>query len=157
MTPSGHDSVLSFETRLDLSDNASYLPSSLFLPRSGRFSRKQHATFVHQLLLRRNGLDSLEIYTKALSQFKHHLMELSLRENHFKKFPPQIVMFENLVSLSLAQNLLQHVEIGVLPRLGRLQWLNLGHNRLENLPADLFQCRELRGLNLESNQFKGMP
>ncbi|KAI8370226.1 hypothetical protein BD560DRAFT_446942 [Blakeslea trispora] len=145
---SEQDSALSFEARLDLSDNASL---------SGRFNRKQNTTSVHQLLLRRNELDSLDIYAKALSQFKQHLTELSLRENQFKEFPSQVLMFESLVSLSLAQNVLQHIETGILSQLAHLQWLNLGHNRLTTLPADLFQCRELRGLNLENNQFKTFP
>lgn len=108
---------------------------------------------MQQLLLRRNRLDSLRIYAKALSQLKQHLNELSLRENNFVKFPIEVTVLKNLTSLSLANNQLEVIESDTLAQLPNLQWLNLSHNQLRELPVDLVCCHYLRGLDLENNNF----
>lgn len=130
------------------------LPSNLFQPRSTFFNRKQNAPGVQQLLLRRNQLDSLRIYEKALQQLKQHLTELSLRENNFVTFPPEITVLKNLTSLSLANNQLTTIESDTLSQLLNLQWLNLCNNRLTTLPVDIVCCHHLRGLDLENNHFE---
>ncbi|GAN09216.1 small GTP-binding protein [Mucor ambiguus] len=140
-------------TKLDLSDSSSYLPSNLFLPRNSFFNRKQSTPGVQQLLLRRNQLDSLQSYAKALVQFKQNLTELSLRENNFSQFPIEILVLKNLTSLSLANNQLEVIHKDVLSQLPNLQWLNLAHNRLTELPVDIVCCHHLRGLDLDSNNF----
>jgi Leucine-rich repeat (LRR) protein len=104
-------------------------------------------------LLRRNRLDSLRIYAKALTQLKQYLTELSLRENNFVKFPIEITVLKNLTSLSLANNQLETIESDTLSQLPNLQWLNLSHNQLKDLPVDLVCCHHLRGLDLENNNF----
>ncbi|KAK4514230.1 glycogenin glucosyltransferase [Mucor velutinosus] len=144
-------------TKLDLSDSSSYLPSNLFQPRNSFFNRKQTTPGVQQLLLRRNQLDSLQTYAKALLQFKQHLTELSLRENNFSQFPIEILVLKNLTSLSLANNQLEVIHKDILSQLPNLQWLNLAHNRLTELPVDIVCCHYLRGLDLESNNFSSFP
>ncbi|KAL7316106.1 hypothetical protein PS15m_005244 [Mucor circinelloides] len=144
-------------TKLDLSDSSSYLPSNLFQPRNSFFNRKQNTPVIQQLLLRRNQLDSLQTYAKALLQFKQHLTELSLRENNFSQFPTEILVLKNLTSLSLANNQLEAIHKDVLSQLPNLQWLNLAHNQLTELPVDIVCCHHLRGLDLESNNFSSFP
>jgi Leucine-rich repeat (LRR) protein len=127
----------------------------LFQPRNFFFNRnnKQSTTGVQQLLLRRNRLDSLQAYAKALLQFKQHLTELSLRENNFVQFPAEILVLKNLTSLSLAFNQLETIERDTLSQLINLQWLNLSHNKLKDLPIDIVCCHQLRGLDLENNNY----
>jgi Leucine-rich repeat (LRR) protein len=127
----------------------------LFQPRNFFFSRnsKQSTSGVQQLLLRRNRLDSLQAYAKALLEFKQHLTELSLRENSFSQFPTEILVLKNLTSLSLAFNQLETIERGMLSELSNLQWLNLSNNKLKDLPIDIVCCHQLRGLDLENNDF----
>ncbi|CEP12477.1 hypothetical protein [Parasitella parasitica] len=144
-------------TKLDLSDSASYLPSNLFQPRSSFFNRKSSTPGVQQLLMRRNQLNSLQIYAKALIQLKEHLTELSLRENNFSQFPMEILALKNLTTLSLANNQLEVINKDVLSQLPNLQWLNLAHNRLAQLPVDIVCCHYLRGLDLENNNFSAFP
>ncbi|KAI7873253.1 uncharacterized protein EV154DRAFT_607274 [Mucor mucedo] len=145
-------------TKLDLSDSSSYLPSNLFQPRTTFFNRnKQNAPGVQQLLLRRNRLDSLAIYAKALAQLKLHLTELSLRENNFSKFPVEITVLKNLTCLSLANNQLQSIDHDILSQLSSLQWLNLSNNQLSELPLDIVCCHHLRGLDLENNNISKFP
>ncbi|KAI8637888.1 hypothetical protein BD408DRAFT_447243 [Parasitella parasitica] len=144
-------------TKLDLSDSASYLPSNLFQQRSSFFNRKTSTPGVQQLLLRRNQLNSLQKYAKALIQLKEHLTELSLRENNFSQFPFEILILKNLTSLSLANNQLEVINKDVLSQLPNLQWLNLAHNRLTQLPVDIVCCHYLRGLDLENNNFSTFP
>lgn len=105
-------------------------------------------------MLRRNRLESLAIYAKALGQLKQHLAELSLRENNFKRFPSEVTLLKNLTSLSLANNRLQVIEPEMLSPLVHLQWLNLSHNQLTGLPLDIVCCHHLRGLDLENNLIK---
>lgn len=130
------------------------LPSNLFQPKSTFFNRKQSAPAVQQLLLRRNRLDSLSNYAKALAQLKQHLTELSLRENNFTKFPSEITVLKNLTSLSLSNNQLTFIESDTLSQLTNLQWLNLCNNKLTELPVDMVCCHHLRGLDLENNNFE---
>ncbi|KAI8076385.1 uncharacterized protein B0P05DRAFT_545666 [Gilbertella persicaria] len=156
MASSSNGLAVSFETKLDLSDSGSFLPSSLFLPRTSYFNQK-NAAQIQQLLLRRNRLESLKAYEKALMQFKQHLIELSLRENSLGQFPHEVLMFDHLISLSLAHNALTCIDMGILPRLPHLQWLNLSHNQLETLPSDLVCCHQLRGLDLENNHIQTFP
>lgn len=104
-------------------------------------------------MLRRNRLDSLQAYAKALLQFKQHLTELSLRENNFVQFPAEILVLKNLTSLSLAFNQLETIERDTLSQLINLQWLNLSHNKLKDLPIDIVCCHQLRGLDLENNNY----
>ncbi|GAA5801849.1 hypothetical protein HPULCUR_007304 [Helicostylum pulchrum] len=144
-------------TKLDLSDSSSYLPSNLFQPRTTFFNRKQTSSGIQQLLLRRNRLDSLRIYAKALSQLKQHLTELSLRENNFMTFPGEVAVLKNLTSLSLANNRLKIIENEMLSSLIHLQWLNLSHNQLTELPLDIVCCHHLRGLDLEDNLISSFP
>ena len=131
------------------------LPSNLFQPKTNLFNCKQNAPGVQQLLLRRNRLDSLKNYAKALIQLKQHLTELSLRENNFSRFPIEITVLKNLTSLSLANNQLVMIENDTLSQLTHLQWLNLCNNRLVELPLDLISCHHLRGIDLENNAFEG--
>lgn len=86
-------------------------------------------------------------------QFKQHLTELSLRENNFSQFPIEILALKNLTSLSLANNQLEIINKDVLSQLPSLQWLNLAHNRLTELPVDIVCCHHLRGIDLEGNNF----
>ncbi|KAI9336035.1 hypothetical protein BD770DRAFT_415851 [Pilaira anomala] len=144
-------------TKLDLSDSSSYLPSNLFQPRTSFFNRKPNNPGIQQLLLRRNRLESLAIYAKALGQLKQYLAELSLRENNFKQFPPEVTLLKNLTSLSLANNRLQVIEPEMLSSLVHLQWLNLSNNQLTGLPLDIVCCHHLRGLDLENNLIKNFP
>lgn len=130
------------------------LPSNLFQPRSTFFNRKQNSPGVQQLLLRRNRLESLHIYEKALQQLKQHLTELSLRENNFTTFPIEITVLQNLTSLSLANNHITSIEIDTISQLSNLQWLNLCNNKLKELPVDIVRCHHLRGLDLENNNFE---
>lgn len=135
---------------------SSSLPSNLFQPRNFFFNRNnsnQSRSGVQQLLLRRNRLDSLQSYAKAILQLKQYLTELSLRENNFSQFPTEVLVLKNLTSLSLAFNRLETIERDTLSQLVNLQWLNLSHNKLKDLPIDIVCCHQLRGLDLEDNTF----
>jgi Leucine-rich repeat (LRR) protein len=81
------------------------------------------------------------------------LSELSLRENNFSQFPIEILVLKNLTSLSLANNQLEVIDKDILSQLPNLQWLNLAHNRLTELPVDIVCCHHLRGIDLEGNNF----
>ncbi|KAI8880782.1 L domain-like protein, partial [Backusella circina FSU 941] len=112
---------------------------------------------IQQLLLRRNRLESLKIYSKAIGHFKKSLTELSLRENNFTQFPQEILILTNLTSLSLASNQIEFIEQGLLSKLTSLQWLNLSGNQLSYLPSDILCCHFLRGIDLENNSFEKFP
>jgi Leucine-rich repeat (LRR) protein len=133
------------------------LPSNLFQPRNAFFNRNQATVEIQQLLLRRNRLESLKIYSKAISHFKKSLTELSLRENNFTKFPQEILILTNLTSLSLASNQIQFIEEGLFSKLTNLQWINLSGNHLSCLPSDIVCCHFLRGIDLENNAFESKP
>lgn len=129
------------------------LPSNLFQSRNTFFNRKQNTPKVQQLLLRQNRLTSLSIYAKAITQFQHHLTELSLRENLLFEFPQEITILKNLTTLSLANNQLEKIQNGTLSQFPNLLWLNISHNKLSELPTDIICCHRLRGLDIQSNKF----
>ncbi|KAI7874549.1 L domain-like protein, partial [Lichtheimia hyalospora FSU 10163] len=112
---------------------------------------------IKQLLLRQNGLTTLEAYGKAFLAMRHYLRELSLKENRLEKVPPEILPLASLTSLSLASNQISSIEEDVLSRLKHLQWLSLSCNELVTLPNDLVDCRKLKGLDIHSNNFQVMP
>ncbi|KAI8370719.1 uncharacterized protein BYT42DRAFT_617238 [Radiomyces spectabilis] len=141
--------------KLDLSESAMPLPANLFQPKSSLFCRKSQP--VEQLLLRRNRLTCLKKYAKALHSFRHHLLELSLRDNLLLKFPIEIMSLKQLTTLSLSNNALTVIETQLLPHLPHMQWLSLGGNQLKDLPSDIVCCRHLKGLDLQNNQFEVFP
>ncbi|KAI9495272.1 hypothetical protein BDB00DRAFT_870717 [Zychaea mexicana] len=162
-------------TRIDLSNNTELLPNDLLqrLPacttplarklghhsssnnnNSNDSSSNQHVT---QLLLRRNGFEDLKNYSKALHCMRHHLHELSLRENNFSYIPFEILCLTQLTSLSLASNRIQDIPEGTLCSLSNLQWLSLSNNYLIQLPNDLAKCHRLKGLDIHSNEFSSIP
>ncbi|KAI8980003.1 hypothetical protein BDB01DRAFT_798427 [Pilobolus umbonatus] len=144
-------------SRLDLSDSGSFLPSNLFQPKPSIFNRKKKSANIQQLFLRRNGLISLKPYGKTLYQFKDTLTELSLRENHFVEIPGEISCLINLTSLSLASNRITHIDQPLLSKLKHLQWLNLSGNQLVDMPEDIGQCKDLCGIDLDNNRFGHFP
>ncbi|KAG2227195.1 hypothetical protein INT45_008439 [Circinella minor] len=117
-------------------------------------SSDQHVT---QLLLRRNGFEDLKKYEKALHCMRHHLHELSLRENNFRYVPFEILCLTQLTSLSLASNTIQDIPEGTLCHLSNLQWLSLSNNNLAQLPLDLAKCCRLKGLDIHNNEFSTIP
>ncbi|KAI8886383.1 L domain-like protein [Backusella circina FSU 941] len=143
------------QTKLDLSDCSSHLPSNLFQEKN-RFFRKKKPC-IKQLLLRRNRLDSLGDYGNALESLKKNLSELSLRENLFKAFPREILVLNNLTSLSLANNRLRYIELGVFSTLVHLEWVNFSGNKLSELPLDITYCQGLKGFDLQNNDFESVP
>ena len=113
-------------------------------------SSDQHVT---QLLLRRNGFEDLKQYEKVLHCMRHHLHELSLRENSFRYVPFEILCLSQLTSLSLASNIIEDIPEGTLCHLSNLQWLSLSNNNLLQLPQDLAKCYRLKGLDIHNNEF----
>lgn len=111
---------------------------------------------IKQLLLRQNGLMTLEAYGRAFMAMRHYLRELSLKENRLEKVPPEILPLASLTSLSLASNQISSIDEGVFSHLKHLQWLSLSCNELVTLPDDLIDCRKLKGLDIHSNNFKGL-
>lgn len=87
---------------------------------------------------------------------RHHLRELSLKENRLEKVPPEILPLASLTSLSLASNQISSIDEDVFSHLKHLQWLSLSCNELVTLPDDLIDCRKLKGLDIHSNNFKGL-
>ena len=115
-----------------------------------RSSPDHHVT---QLLLRRNGFEDLKKYEKALHCMRHHLHELSLRENNLRYVPFEILCLTQLTSLSLASNTIQDIPEDTLCHLYNLQWLSLSNNSLIQLPLDLARCYHLKGLDIHNNEF----
>ncbi|KAI7846720.1 hypothetical protein BDC45DRAFT_611474 [Circinella umbellata] len=112
---------------------------------------------VTQLLLRRNGFEDLKKYEKALHCMRHHLHELSLRENNLRYVPFEILCLTQLTSLSLASNTIQDIPEDTLCHLYNLQWLSLSNNSLIQLPLDLARCYHLKGLDIHNNEFSTIP
>lgn len=98
-------------------------------------------------------LTTLAPYSKSLTDMRHSLREITLRNNEFTEFPEEIIVLVNLTSLSLAKNQLRLINMNIFPQLSQLTWLSLSNNFLQELPSDLDRCQNLLGIDISNNEF----
>ncbi|KAI9303890.1 hypothetical protein BJ944DRAFT_250318 [Cunninghamella echinulata] len=142
-------------TLLDFDDRRQELHT--VLKSTNNLFRCQRKCYIQTLLLRNNMLTTLAPYSKSLTDMRHSLREITLRNNEFTEFPEEIIVLVNLTSLSLAKNQLRFINMNIFPQLSQLTWLSLSNNFLQELPSDLDRCQNLLGIDISNNEFNHMP
>ena len=82
---------------------------------------------------------------------------LKLDHNYIPKIPPDIKKLSNLVKLSVSFNCIRKIPIEISLLKPNLKHLNIGNNRIEALPKELFSLTNLRGLHIYNNHFTQFP
>ena len=74
-----------------------------------------------------------------------------LHKNKMTEFPISLVMFSNLVSLTLDHNKLKTIPEGIV-LLAKLEILTASHNQLEELPVSITRLRRLKMIDFTNNK-----
>ena len=85
----------------------------------------------------------------------HRLRVLFCSDNRFTEVPTVLRQCPELRMVGFKANLIRTLPAAGLPP--RLQWLILTDNQLENLPAEIGHCQQLRKLMLAGNRLTTLP
>jgi len=133
--------ALSGITRLDLSCGLSEFPEEIFAL----------ADSLEVLNLSGNQLSSLPNDLARL----HKLRILFCSDNQFTSVPEVVGSCMQLEMVGFKANRIQRLPAAALPP--KLRWLILTDNRLQQLPAELGDCKHLQKLMLAGNQLSALP
>src|SRR5262249_17332983 len=85
------------------------------------------------------------------------LRKLSLRSNWLRDLPPEFARLTNLISLDIADNLIDKDVPAPILALHQIEELHLGGSDLPDLPAEFSRLTALRKLSLEYAQVERFP
>ncbi|XP_075995768.1 uncharacterized protein lrrc69 [Genypterus blacodes] len=105
------------------------------------------------LLLNNNNICALPAELQKLQ----HLSELNLGNNALKEVPAVLGHLESLKKLYLFSNQITEVPPGVIGCLLNLVVLNLNHNQIQTLPAEIKSLGKLKHLSLVDNKLQDVP
>ncbi len=73
--------------------------------------------------------------------------------NFVKEIPDWIDIFSRLKTLSLSNNNINKITPNIGNLANSLIYLNLGNNRFETIPKEVFKCVQLIGIHIYNNHF----
>uniref|UniRef100_A0A3B3R3U9 Si:ch211-210p4.6 n=2 Tax=Paramormyrops kingsleyae TaxID=1676925 RepID=A0A3B3R3U9_9TELE len=125
------------------------------------FSKRRLNTLPQEIFGQAEYIESLNLQINELQHIGHisqlvNLKELILSWNNISEFPAAIRELKKLQRLYLNQNKIQKIPTKVFSFLANLQYLNMSNNHLEELPADLVDCKCLKYVNLSNNYLKNL-
>ena len=106
-------------------------------------------------------LEVLDLSGNALSELPddlprlRHLRVLFCSNNPFRQLPPVLGQCAQLSMIGFKSCAIESVPAASLP--AKLRWLILTDNRLESLPDEIGQCRQLQKLMLAGNRLQTLP
>ena len=103
--------------------------------------------------------DFIKVFVKQQSK-GNYLTHIDLSDTKIAKFPTELYKFQHVTNLNLSNNRMKDFsQFGLLSELvpRNLIDLNLSHNLLTNLPAEIFQLPNLQNFDASNNPLVGLP
>lgn len=95
-------------------------------------------------------------YSLNFDNQPNSVIELSLREKGYKKFPEKIFMCKNLKHLDLSFNSIEEIPAKI-KELTKLETLSINRNKIKDLPKEIGSLNNLKSIDFLANNISEIP